>query len=446
MKKEIKVLNESEISIEVLKNMINTLEGLSTNDNLEEVEKEINMIIKLQSEDGSFRLIKNYPWDKDARYEFCKYPTILVTAMIIKLINANECLYEKYNSILNKSLEYLAKSKLSNKEYMVDRYIDNLKLLIKSGLLKFLDNHKDICTKFSKMINELVMYYYETNNEEIIRLLVDNGYLHYMFVYGTLQKGQSNHHFLKYSKYVDDAMINGYCKYDLGYYPGVKPKRAKSVNGELYLVDNNTLRNVDSLEGEGYLYIRTKVKCITNDREYEAYTYVYNRELDESKEVKYEHKIRKDNYVWYVSYGSNMLLDRLMCYLTGEGLPEYNIKANCDRKFSDISLPLDSKKVIIPYELYYGDNSNIWNGAPAFLDKDKKGKTYGRAYLITKEQYKHIMKFEGSKYEYQLDLLPIDGIPAVTFTNEYRLKEGKPSESYKRVIEEGLKEIGWCES
>ncbi|MGI1659729.1 MAG: gamma-glutamylcyclotransferase family protein [Desulfitobacterium sp.] len=76
-----------------------------------------------------------------------------------------------------------------------------------------------------------------------------------VFVYATLLRGNSNHaHYLEESRYLGEAVLQGYSLYNLGYYPGVKPCETDKVKGELYQVDKETLLRLNHLEGEGHLY------------------------------------------------------------------------------------------------------------------------------------------------------------------------------------------------
>lgn len=70
--------------------------------------------------------------------------------------------------------------------------------------------------------------------------------------------------------------------------------------------------------------------------------------------------------IWYVCYGSNLCLDRFMCYLTGKGNKDLNVKENTDRMFFDQSIPKGFKNVEIPYELYFAKESKNWGGSVAF--------------------------------------------------------------------------------
>lgn len=99
----------------------------------------------------------------------------------------------------------------------------------------------------------------------------------YVFTYGTLLKGERNHHLINDEDFVSEGYVLGFKMFNLGTYPGITAGDGK-VLGELYLVDDNLLAQMDELEEEGSLYIRKKVIVYTSSKEYEAFIYVYNLE------------------------------------------------------------------------------------------------------------------------------------------------------------------------
>ena len=153
-----------------------------------------------------------------------------------------------------------------------------------------------------------------------------------------------------------------------------------------------------------------------------------------------------ENLVWYVCYGSNLCFERLMCYLTGAGSLRYGVPANPAGKCEDPNPPTRNKVVALPYPLYFARNSRTWNGGVAFIDPSHRGVSIGRAYLITRAQFQHIKRREGAWYQKEVTLDAIEGIPAVTFTDETTQRFVKPSDSYLRVIKDGLLECGIPES
>lgn len=114
-----------------------------------------------------------------------------------------------------------------------------------------------------------------------------------MFVYGTLKRGFRNHHLIKNSKFIGDGVIKGYAMYDLGSFPGIKKDENEEVKGEVFEIDQNTLKRVDQLESEGYLYIRTRADVHLEGEIIKAATYVYNRGVINAPKVgkEWRHKV-----------------------------------------------------------------------------------------------------------------------------------------------------------
>ena len=86
-----------------------------------------------------------------------------------------------------------------------------------------------------------------------------------VFVYGSLKRGFGNHRVLGDSKMV--AMTTTRRHYHMlsyGAFPGVLDTREGyehfPVDGEVYEVDSNTLRDLDRLEGNGHFYQRKLVR------------------------------------------------------------------------------------------------------------------------------------------------------------------------------------------
>ncbi len=100
------------------------------------------------------------------------------------------------------------------------------------------------------------------------------------------------------------------------------------------------------------------------------------------------------SYVWYVSYGSNMLRSRFYCYIQG-GIPKGSVKYHTGCR--DKSFPLKEKNIIIHRELYFAKGQSSWGrGGVAFIkpELDDNICTYGKMYLITKEQFEDVVRQE----------------------------------------------------
>ncbi len=105
-----------------------------------------------------------------------------------------------------------------------------------------------------------------------------------VFVYGTLKRGGSNHVFLARQRYLGEARTApGFTLYSLGDYPGMvrAPGDTTGVTGELWVVDDSCLAELDRLEGldEG-LYERIDVVLAPNPLAPSAQTYLYARPHD----------------------------------------------------------------------------------------------------------------------------------------------------------------------
>lgn len=107
-----------------------------------------------------------------------------------------------------------------------------------------------------------------------------------LFVYGTLKRGCSNHHFLAAQHFLGEARTEpGYTLYRITDYPGmVTDATAEGVSGEVWEVTPSALNEIDRLEGldEG-LYTRDPVRleggrwqCLTVE------TYMFRRPVEKS--------------------------------------------------------------------------------------------------------------------------------------------------------------------
>jgi gamma-glutamylcyclotransferase (GGCT)/AIG2-like uncharacterized protein YtfP len=103
-----------------------------------------------------------------------------------------------------------------------------------------------------------------------------------IFVYGTLKRGGSNHALLAGQQFLGAACTApGYILYLLGDYPGMvrAANDQAGVTGEVWLVDDACLQQLDELEGvaEG-LYERAAIQLAAplNAEPAQAYLYLRN--------------------------------------------------------------------------------------------------------------------------------------------------------------------------
>lgn len=85
-----------------------------------------------------------------------------------------------------------------------------------------------------------------------------------VFVYGTLKQGHGNHRLLASSKFLGRCVIKGKHRLvSLGGFPGLvatpDSEEERSVSGEVYQVNEETLMSLDFLEGHPRFYERLKL-------------------------------------------------------------------------------------------------------------------------------------------------------------------------------------------
>ncbi len=172
------------------------------------------------------------------------------------------------------------------------------------------------------------------------------------------------------------------------------------------------------------------------------------------------------NLVWYASYGSNLCMDRFLCYIQG-GTPQGSSKlhAGCTDKF----LPKNIKNIVINRQLYFAKEYSSWGkGGVAFIKNNISDEvcTLGRMYLITYDQFIEVVKQENDYTgELTIDFLDAidkgnsvflnnawygnliylgqeEGFPKFSFTNETDLNDevNSPSKEYLDTLKRGVKE------
>lgn len=174
-----------------------------------------------------------------------------------------------------------------------------------------------------------------------------------------------------------------------------------------------------------------------------------------------------NHYVWYASYGSNLSYDRFMCYIEGgRPLGSNQIEKGC----LDKAPPVKDKAVTIRHELRFVQRSKRWNnqGVAVISHAPSDGfETLGRMYLITKEQFYHVVMQENNLscsetcafdlpkvgemlviaqglYGRILCIGQEEGYPIYTFTSvkaEEELMINGPCEAYLQMIARGMLEI-----
>lgn len=101
--------------------------------------------------------------------------------------------------------------------------------------------------------------------------------MYYVMVYGSLKKGFGNHHLLSRSEFVGNAVTKDshFSMISLGSFPGVFDEGSNKIKGEVYFVDEMTLRSLDRLESEGSFYSRREYPMVLSDgTELDCFIYI----------------------------------------------------------------------------------------------------------------------------------------------------------------------------
>lgn len=103
--------------------------------------------------------------------------------------------------------------------------------------------------------------------------------LYDVFVYGTLRKRGTNHHVISKSPCIQaNYIIRGYCLYDYQHWYPYMIERLENdqVIGEIYRVDQQTLKQLDILED-----VKNKLYKLIFLPNHQCYTYIkYDKNVD----------------------------------------------------------------------------------------------------------------------------------------------------------------------
>lgn len=413
--------------------MTETIKRMNEFYSIKELNKEKLDYILTYEKDGQFVLVtkeelKEMPMD--ARFDALWNSTYHALKLLLSYYNnGHEEVYDVYKSCLNKCI---------NKKFTCEGYLseiasmDLLKELIELGLLETIPLNSEEAKHLDNIIDSFRTINDSYPSVDSLKELLKAYDKNVIFTYGTLMKNNSNHHYLKDDEYIGDGKLNNYGLLELGYFPGAVPKESYSIIGELYKVSNEEKMNIDYLEGNLYSYKKEFIRA--NNKLYYAgyYEYKIKRRIDD-KELCIPYgkwstkKLNKEDFVWYVCYGSNLSYRRFLKYIN-----------SC----TDKSEPIDKENITLPYNIYFAGESKNWGGAKAFLDTNGNGKSYCVKYLIKKEQYEEVKSKEGPDYKTKVDLgFDKYGIYQVSFTaTRDDFKRGYPSQLYKDEIKLGLSE------
>ncbi len=95
-----------------------------------------------------------------------------------------------------------------------------------------------------------------------------------VFVYGTLRRGQRNHHVLAGSEMLGTCSTEArFTLIDAGGFPGAVPGGNQCVKGEVYEVEQSVLSYVDLLEAHPHFFRRAEISTMFGT----CWTYLYRQ-------------------------------------------------------------------------------------------------------------------------------------------------------------------------
>ncbi|MDG3087028.1 gamma-glutamylcyclotransferase [Vibrio hannami] len=104
---------------------------------------------------------------------------------------------------------------------------------------------------------------------------------HLVFVYGTLRKGECNHHLLAQSEYLGMYETEpNFQLFDLGQYPGLM-EGMHSITGEVYRVSDSTLAELDILEDVPIEYRRESIETPFG----QTWIYIYQQPVTQDQVI-----------------------------------------------------------------------------------------------------------------------------------------------------------------
>jgi hypothetical protein len=178
------------------------------------------------------------------------------------------------------------------------------------------------------------------------------------------------------------------------------------------------------------------------------------------------------NKAWYAAYASNLVKERrFRYYLEGGMLPE---TGRVHAGARDPSTPERDTPLWLPGTVYFATVSPFWDTGRALYDPDTPGRSAGRGYLITAEQFLDVVAQEmqlapgtftdtvipagpgervrlgGGHYETLVCTGELDGFPVITMAAPWRIADVPAAGCagpYREMIISGLAEtFGWDRS
>ena len=185
----------------------------------------------------------------------------------------------------------------------------------------------------------------------------------HLFVYGTLKRGGGNHHYLKYSKFIQHYKLKHHSLVDLGHgFPYMVQDKGFFVYGEVYEVTEETIKKIDLLEGVPYLYRRVLTNYELNGTMEIAGLYYYLSIMEDipNKKMKtgYWGVDKKKKFSVYVD---NRLYqdtaDKIvfhMRFFDGDRAPTNSKYMELVKKRSHLQLNTENEEIFLMDCIHYG--------------------------------------------------------------------------------------------
>lgn len=269
----------------------------------------IYSLIQEQDEVGFWGFVQPKEVGADIRVLYFYEPTYIAVAIMMHYWSKHKgevAAIKGFEEVFKKGLQAAIGRQFKGSGYdELQGIAQALKYLAYGNVIGFTTDYPEVCSHFTKQFQSAWCYLSflsnieETTNawsddfgaiiEEALTVLeevrdhfeVNTQSQFTLFVYGTLKRGECNHH-----NYLSDATFEGeyylehYALYELGGFPGMVPDEKGRVRGELYHISSEQLMAIDRLEGEGRLYKRqvVEVKGVEDNVPYTnqaVYAYVY---------------------------------------------------------------------------------------------------------------------------------------------------------------------------
>lgn len=429
----------------------------------------------VQSEDGMLRLLddEGNPPPSDVRVAIWFQPT---NAAAVLGIFTQLHYPELMNEARTKTLAGLLSGAVSRHfagHGMDSRanFLQNMEIYIRAEAGRFIEQYPALCPAFTEFFADCIAQLrgdviradgegrilterdgFRTINvtEKIRQMLAwHDGLTRTVFVYGTLMLGQCANDLLKGGEYAGRFLLRDYAMYDLGRYPAIVPEDGETVIGEVWFVTDEMVERMDCYEGGQYERKSVEVDTLHGSITAETYCYADGIPAGSRVPVLMQPWNSRNKYVWYATYGTNLLESRMACYLQG-GRCEQN--GHTYPGCTDRSLWVDTNVWSFPGSLYFGNKSKSWeNGGAAFyLPPAYRGScsclggVVMKGYKITQEQLREVQQQEGTSENWYGRVYCIglwtDGTPIITLTSGIRHPENSPCDAMIITMYRGLTE------